>query len=88
MEIFTLLIIVSILLVLLVVGAIAVYLGTKNKTKWGINTKLVNCPKCNTPPPVVRKPKNMQQTLWGGYTCSSCSAEIDKWGLEIESEKP
>ncbi len=84
MGIFALLVIASIVLVLLIAGAIAIYLGTKNKTKWGINTKPVNCPRCGAPSPGIRKPENMQQALWGGYSCTGCSTNIDKWGRKVE----
>jgi len=66
-----------------IVGGIVVYLGTKHKTKWGINTKPTFCSKCNTIITRIRQPQNMQQVLWGGATCSSCGIEVDKWGREL-----
>jgi hypothetical protein len=26
----------------------------------------------------------MRQAMWGGSSCTSCGAEIDKWGREIQ----
>ncbi len=56
----------------------------KKKSKWGINTKKVFCPNCNEEQPKVRKPKNLRQFLWGGFTCNNCSCEMDKYGNEIK----
>ena len=69
--------------VLLPIGAVVLFLGTKNKTKWGINTKTVLCPKCHEKFPLVRKPKKINQALWGGFTCSVCDIDVDKWGREL-----
>lgn len=41
------------------------------------------CPKCGKEQPRVRRPKNLRQALWGGYTCESCGTEMDKFGKEI-----
>ena len=32
---------------------------------------------------MVRKPTSFRQAAWGGWTCSKCGCEIDKWGIEI-----
>lgn len=53
---------------------------TSNKDKWGINTEKIYCPVCNIEIDYFRKPKNIRQLLWGGYTCKNCHTEIDKWG--------
>jgi len=61
------------------------------KSKWGINLKAITpktpltCPNCNTNLPKVRKPENMRQMLWGGFTCKSCGKEYDKWLSEVDS---
>ena len=72
----------------LISGSIAVAYGTKAKSKWGINFKPVVCPRCGAIQPRNRKPRTMQQFLWGGWTCTSCGTEIDKWGREIFPSKP
>ncbi len=51
--------------------------------KLGINLKNVNCPRCATPMPATRLPKNTKQVLWGGWTCPKCGCEIDKYGAEV-----
>jgi ribosomal protein S27AE len=53
-------------------------------SKWGINFKKVNCPKCGDEQAKVRRPKNIRQFLWGGSTCPKCGTEMDKFGKEIE----
>jgi len=40
----------------------------------------VQCPNCGTKPPLYRMPKNWQQLLWGGWTCSECGAEMNRQG--------
>ncbi len=41
------------------------------------------CPECGEPQPVVRRPANWRQAIWGGWTCPSCYAELDRWGRKI-----
>ena len=69
---------------LLSIGTVLVISSTrKREGKWGINTDIVICPRCKLALPRVRKPKNLKQVLWGGWTCKNCSCEVDKWGKEI-----
>jgi hypothetical protein len=53
--------------------------------KMGINLEAVNCPVCGEKAPQVRKPKNIRQVLWGGWSCNKCSTEMDKYGESINS---
>lgn len=46
----------------------------------GINTRTVHCPECGLKAPLVRKPHNLRQVLWGGWTCARCGCEFDKYG--------
>lgn len=69
--------------VIIVLGLVAVLHGTVKKTKWGVNLDPVVCPRCGKPVAQVRAPKTVQQALWGGWTCSACGTELDKWGSEI-----
>lgn len=69
------------------VGMAFVIYGTFAKNKWGINLDPILCPSCKAPAPKVRTPRSLQQALWGGWTCSACGAEVDKWGREIPREK-
>jgi ribosomal protein L37AE/L43A len=70
---------------LLVVGVFLVAYGSAAKNRWGINLDQVSCPHCNRLFPIVRKPNSLRQILWGGWTCSGCGTEIDKWGRELAS---
>ncbi|MGH9714689.1 MAG: hypothetical protein ACRD5M_15450 [Candidatus Acidiferrales bacterium] len=63
-------------------GMLLVLFGTVAKNKWGINFEAVSCPRCGIKLPRMRKPGSARQVLWGGYTCSGCGAEVDKWGRE------
>lgn len=56
---------------------------SKRQSKYGLNFKRVYCPICGTKQPLIRIPKNQSQTLYGGYTCSKCQAELDKYGNVI-----
>src|SRR5581483_10306990 len=42
-----------------------------------------SCPECAAPVPVVRKPANWRQALWGGWTCPHCGGEFDRWGRRV-----
>lgn len=61
--------------------------SAKGKGNWGINVNLPNCPNCVIKLPAVRSPTSVHQALWGGWTCSNCACEIDKWGKEINAAK-
>jgi len=40
-----------------------------------------NCPACGSPlPRPPRWPADLQEALWGGWTCKSCGSKIDRWG--------
>jgi len=41
------------------------------------------CPECGTPVPAFRNPTSWRQALWGGWTCSNCSTEMDRHGKEL-----
>lgn len=77
------------IIILLIVIAIIVALGvffrrrSKAQSRWGLGKVFGgNCPRCGTAMPAIRKPASMQQVLWGGWTCPSCGAEVDKYGRE------
>ena len=53
------------------------------KGQMGINTAAVKCPNCAADMPAVRKPANIRQFLWGGWTCPECGTEMDKYGKRI-----
>jgi hypothetical protein len=55
--------------------------------KWGLNFSNMKCPKCGTPCPSRRIPKNYRQLMWGGWTCANCGEEIDKWLRPVSKEK-
>ena len=46
--------------------------------RWGRNT----CPRCGAKQPLIRRPQNERQMLFGGGTCA-CGCEMDKYGKEI-----
>lgn len=41
------------------------------------------CGSCGLPQPIVRRPLNERQALWGGYTCRRCGTELDSSGAPI-----
>ena len=53
--------------------------------KMGINIKTVHCLRCGLKAPMVRKPENVRQAMWGGWTCQKCSCEFDKYGNETST---
>lgn len=53
------------------------------KSLWSLNLNMVHCPVCETEQQMLRIPKNLRQTFWGGYTCQKCKTEMDKFGVLI-----
>jgi hypothetical protein len=66
--------------IIVIVAFVSLRRASKDKSKWGINLKRVNCPVCNTKQPVFRIPKSVEQGLWGGTTCPKCHTKLDKYG--------
>ncbi|MFO0927218.1 MAG: hypothetical protein U0736_09285 [Gemmataceae bacterium] len=74
----------SLVVVALLAGLVLVIRDTvRRRGVWGINLRPVRCPACGEPAPVVRRPQNRRQALWGGCTCEACGTEYDKWGVAI-----
>ncbi len=69
-------------------GVVVVLYGTILRNRWGINLEPVSCPRCGTLPPHTREPRTVRQAMWGGWTCTTCGTEVDKWGQEIASVAP
>jgi hypothetical protein len=72
---------------LLGIGVVLLIHGTVAKTGWGINLEPVSCPRCHALFPQMREPNNIRQALWGGGTCATCGAEVDKWGREVAARR-
>ena len=41
------------------------------------------CPNCGMPVPAFRNPTSLRQALKGGWTCSECGTEMDRFGNEL-----
>ncbi len=44
------------------------------------------CPKCGAKLARFRKPSNLGQALWGGWTCHGCGTELNRKGKMIEQQ--
>ena len=44
------------------------------------------CEKCNTKLPILRKPENKEQAMYGGWTCPNCKAELDSSGKVVKKK--
>ena len=51
--------------------------------KWKVNLKATQCSHCGHALPALRKPSNLRQILWGGWTCPNCGSELDKSGRKL-----
>lgn len=52
--------------------------------RWGINPSPPYCANCGAlVDGQFRKPKSLQQALWGGWACEECGCEMDKWGKRV-----
>jgi ribosomal protein L37AE/L43A len=64
-----------------------IFRDTKRKQgNWGIPFKRATCPQCEMKSPFSRIPTSFRQAMWGGWSCSICGCEMDKWGKEIPTE--
>lgn len=63
------------------IGAL-IWRQTKAKGRFGLGSFRVNCPRCGSPLPVVRKPGSAKEMMWGGWTCPKCGCKVDKYGRE------
>lgn len=77
----------SIIFFILCIGLILLVGRSSIDNKWKINIFRVNCPNCGNQMPIIRNPTSTQQALWGGWSCSSCGCEMDKWGKKINAGK-
>jgi hypothetical protein len=74
---------------LLALGAVLVIRDTiRLRGNWGINLWPSPCRQCGTPLPMIRKPANWRQAMWGGWTCAECGLELDNWGRPVEGQTP
>ncbi len=55
--------------------------------KFKINLNEVLCPGCGEKMPAIRVPENVQQLMWGGWTCPKCGCQMDKFGNAREKTK-
>ncbi len=49
----------------------------------GLGPLHIKCPQCGTAQPFIRKPSSVPQMLFGGYSCSGCGLEIEKYGRAV-----
>jgi len=71
-----------------IVGLALVVYGSIAKTRRGINIRPPKtCPRCGGPIARFRSPRSTREVMWGGWTCSSCGSEIDKWGREVSTQQ-
>ena len=67
--------------VFIIALVLAGVLGLAGMLIWAIvKVSALRCPVCGAKRPVFRVPKNIGQALGGGWTCSTCGAESDRYG--------
>jgi len=73
---------IELILTLCIVLGIIIWLTImgKRKSKYGLNFIKRVCSVCSTEQSIIRVPKNKNQILFGGYTCPTCQAALDKYG--------
>ena len=57
---------------------------TPKRSCLGLNLESVHCPGCQERMPAIRLPKDLQQLMWGGWTCPGCKTRMDKWGQPLK----
>jgi hypothetical protein len=70
---------IPVMMIAVVVSAIIAY-GARIRKQ--INER-GGCPNCGTPVPAYRNPTSWRQAVWGGWTCSECRTEMDRFGHEL-----
>ena len=66
-------------LVLIVISTV------RRRGVWGINLQIPVCPGCGVRVEAMRVPTSLRQGLLGGWTCTSCGCEMDKWGRRVKT---
>ena len=46
------------------------------------------CATCGASAPAIRRPANLRQALWGGWTCPNCGTELNRWGHSMGPATP
>ncbi len=64
--------------------AVVLYGAVKHRTNSGAG----HCPECGQKLPMVRRPTNARQMMWGGWTCTRCDAELDRSARVIRAGRP
>jgi|SRR5271157_5436705 len=60
------------------------HVKTTSDTRWGINpVGQIQCPRCGKIHGQFRIPRSFRQAMWGGWTCSHCGLEVDKWNRPV-----
>jgi hypothetical protein len=84
MELLILLVFFAVLGVGGIFASVAVFLMVKQtidrEGRWGFNLQPLVCPRCGAKATTVRRPANLSQAVWGGWTCHECGTELDEWG--------
>jgi len=58
-------------------------MSNSDSSKMDVNLNKVICPSCKNRMPAIRIPKDLQQLMWGGWSCPKCDYKMDKHGKEI-----
>ncbi|WP_041415871.1 hypothetical protein [Shewanella halifaxensis] len=58
-------------------------MSNTERSKMAVNLDKVFCSNCDEKMPALRIPENIQQLMWGGWTCPKCDCKMDKFGKEI-----
>lgn len=58
---------------------------SQTQGKFGIGSFEAECPHCQNPQPIFRKPASFKQMMFGGWTCKACGTEVNKYGAQEAS---
>ncbi len=79
----------SVVIVVLLVAALlpALLIWLLRKMGYPIGRPVI-CPRCAIEMPLFRKPRSLNEALWGGYRCANCGTDMDARGRELEAGTP
>lgn len=81
-------IVIIVLVSLFFISLVMIVIGTvRRRGVWGINLETPLCPDCGVRVQTVRVPTSLRQGMWGGWTCTTCGCEMDKWGKRIDIDR-
>jgi hypothetical protein len=70
----------------LAIGLVIALVEIVLRLRMGASLAPMRCPNCATPQPFVRGPISFRRSIQGGWACTKCAIEIDRYGRAVEGK--